>query len=297
MSRILYYLVLKPISYLPLSVLYGISNILHFILYKVTGYRRKVVYNNIKNSFPEKSHLEILEIERQFYVHLCDMLAESIKMFSISANEVQRRFKIINTDLLQEYYDQNKSIILVGGHYNNWEMASVAFKFYSPHKPIGIYSPLSNKFFDQKIRDSRGKYGLMMVAKKAVKDTFEQFASEPTITVFGGDQSPTYSKRVCWTHFLNQETAVFTGSEFYAHSYDYPVLFIRIDKVKRGHYEATLHKVHDKPLETEPGEITRLHTQMLEDIIKEIPQFWLWSHKRWKRKITEEEKMQLQKAA
>ncbi len=143
MSRIFFYLFLKPLSLLPLRALYVLSGILFFLIYHVTGYRKSVVLKNLTNSFPEKSPIEIEKIARAFFVHLCDVIVESIRLFSMPVVEVRQRFRISNTEILEDYYKQGKSVILVGGHYNNWEMAAIAFDLYSPHQAIGIYTPLN----------------------------------------------------------------------------------------------------------------------------------------------------------
>ncbi len=289
MSRLLYFLVVKPLSFLPLSFLYYLSDFLFFIVYRVMGYRKSVVNENLKNSFPDKNLEEIEAIQKQFFIHLCDVIIESLRLFSISLKEVQSRFRIINPEILDNLYKESKSIVLVGGHYNNWEIAAMVLDSITPHKAIGIYSPLSDKFFDSKLAESRTKYGVEIVPKNKVTQTFVANKGKLTMTIFGADQSPTYSKFVHWTNFLNQETAVHVGTEYFAVKYNYPVVFIRINKVRRGYYEGVLEVLHDNPQNTRGGEITELHTKTLERIIMEKPQFWLWSHKRWKRKKNHEE--------
>jgi len=197
---------------------------------------------------------------------------------------------VINPELLNDYYHQKRSVILVGGHYNNWEFAAISLDLLVLHQAIGIYAPLSDKFFNRKMAESRTKYGVQVITKSAVQDSFNSNRNKLTMTIFGADQSPTYSKRVHWTKFLNQDTAVHVGTELFARKFDYPVVFIRIDKVKRGFYEAKLELLHDNPKSTISGEISDLHTKHLEKIIIEQPEYWLWSHKRWKRQKTEAER-------
>jgi KDO2-lipid IV(A) lauroyltransferase len=152
------------------------------------------------------------------------------------------------------------------------------------HKTIGIYKPLKNKFFDQKMRSTRSKYGLLMIPTKKVKHYLDELKDTPTLTLFGFDQSPGNPNKAYWTEFLNQDTAVLFGTEKFAKDYNYPVLYGRINKEKRGYYSFEFFKVTDHPRETKPGEITEKITRMLEDDIRNIPQYWLWSHKRWKHK-------------
>ena len=290
MSRLFYYLVLKPLSFLPLWILYLLSDFLFIIIYHITKYRKSVVNKNLKNSFPDKTPEEIEIIQKEFFIHLCDLIVENIKLFSMSHKEVKRRFKIVNTEIFDNYYNQGRSIILVGGHYNNYEIAAMGFDSYTPHKAIGIYSPLSNKFFDKKFGKSRTKYGVEIIPKSFVPKSFILNKNKLTMTIFGADQSPTYSKQVHWMNFLNQETAVFTGTEAFAVKYNYPVIFIKINKVKRGYYEGVLELLDENPANSKKGEVTELHTKCLEKVINENPQYWLWSHKRWKRKKTDEER-------
>lgn len=289
MSRLLYYLAIKPLSLLPLRALYILSDFIFFVIYYVMGYRRSVVNKNLKNSFPEKTTKEIKAIQKEFFIHLCDLIVENVKLFSISRNEIQARFKIDNTEIFERYFKQGRSIILVGGHYNNWEIAAKGFDLYTAHQSIGIYSPLSSKFFDKKWGQSRTEFGVEIIPKRQVPKSFVINKNKLTMTIFGADQSPTYSKQVYWTNFLNQETAVHIGTEIFAVKYNYPVVFISINKVKRGYYEGVLEVLEENPAGSKQGEITELHTKCLEKLILKKPQYWLWSHKRWKRKKTEEE--------
>lgn len=293
MGRLLYYLVIKPLSLLPLPILYFLSDFIFFLIYYVVGYRKSVVNKNLINSFPDKNPEEIEAIRKEFFIHLCDLIVENIKVFSMSLEEIKKRFKIVNTDLLEKYYSQNQSIILVGGHYNNYEIAAISFDIYSPHQAIGIYSPLSDKFFDKIFAQSRTRFGVEIITKGLVPRSFILNKNKLTMTIFGADQSPTYSKKVHWMNFLNQETAVHIGAEIFAVKYNYPVVFIKINKIKRGYYEGEYELLEENPAQTKKGEITELHTKYLEKMIMEKPQYWLWSHKRWKRKKTEEERLEL----
>ena len=290
MSRFFYYLVIKPLSFLPLSILYLLSDFIFFTVYYLIGYRKSVVHKNLTNSFPEKTPKEIKAIQKAFFIHLADLIVENIKLFSISLDEIKKRFKIVNTEIFEHYYNQGRSLILVGGHYNNWEIAAMGFDIYTPHQAIGIYSPLSDKFYDKVLGQSRKKYGVEIIEKSYVPRSFVLNKEKLTMTIFGADQSPTYSKQIHWMNFLNQETAVFLGTETFAAKYNYPVIFVKINKVKRGYYEAVLEVLDENPADSEKGKITELHTRYLEKIIMDKPQYWLWSHKRWKRKKTEEER-------
>lgn len=279
---LLYYLIIIPISSLPFFVLYGVSNFLFLILYHLIGYRKKIVLDNIKHSFPDKTEKEQETICRQFYKHFCDLIVESIKTFSISEKEMLKRVTCKNPEVINKYYDENRSVIIAGGHFNNWELFAVAIDSLIKHKAIGIYKPLSNLYFDKKMQNTRGKYGLKMISTREVKRLFEKEKSNLNAIIFGIDQSPSNPKSAYWLNFLNQDTAVLFGTEKYAKDYNYPVLYGRLNKEKRGHYSFELFDVTDKPQETAYGEITEKATKLLEDDICKSPQYWLWTHRRWK---------------
>lgn len=281
---LLYYLVIIPISLLPFPVLYGLSNGLYILIYHVIGYRKKVVLQNIKNSFPEKSEKEHIEISKQFYKHFCDLIVESLKAFTISKEEITKRVVCKNPEAIDKYFDQNRSAIIFGGHFNNWEIFAVGVDALVKHKSVGIYTPLSNKYFDEKMRTTREKYGLTMVSQRRIKRVLDENAKIPTVTVFGGDQSPSNPRSAHWMTFLNQETGVMLGAEKLAKSYNSPVVYGRINKEKRGHYSFEFFEITNAPNETKPGEITEKATRLLEKDIREHPQYWLWTHRRWKHK-------------
>jgi KDO2-lipid IV(A) lauroyltransferase len=272
-----------PISYLPYPALYLLSDGMYFLVYRVFGYRKKVVIQNITNSFPEKSHEEQLQIVRAFYHHFCDLIVESVKVFTISEAEVKQRMKLLNPEFSNRFFDKGQSVIIAGGHYNNWELFAVAIDSEIKHQTVALYKTLNNKFFDEKMRTSRGKYGLKMISTRLAKEEFERTNGLKAV-IFGFDQSPGNSNNCYWGTFLNQDTAMIFGVEKYAKDYNFPVLFLRINKVKRGHYTYEFTEAIEEPGNTEYGEITRKINGLLElDIIKQ-PEYYLWSHKRWKHK-------------
>ncbi len=282
-TKAFYYLILLPVSLLPYWLLYLLSDFLYFLLYLILSYRKKVVFNNLRNSFPEKSKQELKKIMRNFYRHLCDIVVESIKGFTISEKALRKRLIIKNPELSNNFSEKGKSIIFVGGHYNNWEICAQAFAMYSNHKCIGIYKPLSNKFFNQKFSKSRSRYGLHLISMKQTKKSFKE-ESKPRAIVFGSDQNPANPKRAHWVQFLNQDTAVLFGVEKYSKEYNWPVIFVSISKVRRGYYEVEYSLITDNPTKQPHGKITEDFTKKLEKDIINQPQYWLWSHKRWKHK-------------
>ncbi len=284
---LLYYLVIIPISLLPFPLLYGLSDFLYVLIYHVTGYRKKVVLQNIRNSFPEKSEKECLDISKKFYRHFCDLIVESLKAFTISDKQIAKRVICNNPELIDKYHEQKRSVIIAGGHYNNWEIFAVAINRLIKHSAAGIYTPLTNKYFDIKMRKTRSKYGLQLVATKDVKRFFDNNRDQLTATIFGSDQSPSNPKSAYWMTFLNQDTGVQFGAEKFAKEYNYPVIFGRINKVKRGYYTLDFINVTENPQETEYGEIIERVTRLLEKDIQTAPQYWLWTHRRWKHRRPE----------
>lgn len=239
---------------------------------------------NLTNSFPDKSEQEIKKICKAFYSHLCDIIVESVKLFSITKSQISKRFIVNNPEILKPYFDANQDVLIVGGHYNNWEMLAAGIDQQVPHDTTGLYSKLSNPFFDKKMKESRSAFGLRMVTTKDSFAYFKETHTTPRLTIFGADQSPTYSKSVHWTTFLSQDTAVALGTERFAKKYNLPVVYGSIHKVKRGHYSLDISKLTDTPIDTADGEITEMHTRKLEEQILNKPEYWLWTHKRWKRK-------------
>ena len=284
MTRVLYYLFIIPVSLLPYGVLYGLSNCLYYLFYYVIGYRKEVVVRNIQNSFPEKTKAERERIIKKFYSHFSDLMLESLKVFTISRNEVDERMKFNFVEVPNGYFDQGRSIIIAGGHNNNWELFAVGVAAAVKHKAVAFYKPLTNVFFDGKMRQTRSKYGLSMAPTKRAKEVFEENKNILTATIFGIDQSPAHADKCYWTTFLNQDTGVHFGVEKFAKEYDLPVVYGRIRKLKRGHYCFDFINVTDQPRLTAYGEISEKVTRMLEKDIIEEPCYWLWSHKRWKHK-------------
>lgn len=283
LNLIIYYGVILPLSYLPLRVLYIFSDGLYLLMYYIAGYRKKVVTENIYKSFPEKSEAEKRAIIREFYRHFCDILVESLKCFTISRKEASERMKAEDMTEINKTFADGKSAILAGGHLNNWELFAIAADMYIPHQAIAIYSPLKNRFFDKKMRLTRGKYGLKLIPMKQIGIYLNHHREQLTATIFAMDQSPSNPHKSYWMEFLNQDTSVFLGAERYAVKFNMPVYYGRIYKIKRGYYSFNLIRICDDPSKTSPGEITAAITKKLEEDIRIQPAYWLWSHRRWKR--------------
>jgi len=278
----LYYLLIKPLSLLPWKVLYGISTILYFFLYKMLKYRSRVVTNNLKHSFPEKDPEELLQIQKTFYRHFFDIVVETIKLFSAKPEEIIERSKIINPKVLNQYYDQGREVAVVGGHYGNWEYVAISLQPQLKHQVLGIYHQFKNAFFEKVMFESRTKTGMIFVSRKKVKEGFFKDNDNKYAVIFGADQFPANAKKVHFTTFLNQRTAVAFGPEKFAKERNMVVIWGENTRVGRGRYEITFKVLTENPRDEAPGVITDLHTKALEEEIIKSPAYWLWTHKRWK---------------
>ena len=285
-SRIIYYGLILPIAWLPYPLLYLFSDFGFFVLFRVLGYRKNVVSENIKNAFPEKSAVEQNLIRTNFYRHFCDIVVESLKGFVISDKQLKKRFTISNPELANNYFKQGKDVFFVGGHYNNWEILAQGICLEFAHQVVGIYKPLSNTYFNEKMKQSREKKGLVLCPLKETKSFLQQSYGRPKATIFAIDQSPGNPKKSYWMPFLNQDTPVLFGAEKFATQYDVPVIFCTINKIKRGHYQAAFRLICESPKQQSYGFITEKNTEALEKDIIANPAFWLWTHRRWKHKRT-----------
>ncbi|MDB5011175.1 MAG: lauroyl acyltransferase [Mucilaginibacter sp.] len=270
------------ISLLPFWFLYLIADVLFLVLYYVTSYRRKVVQENLRNSFPEKTEKERNNIEKEYYKYLADLIVEIIKTISISEKEIKRRVTATNPDLVNSYYAEGRSVIAVGGHYCNWEMAALNFCFYGTEKFMIVYKPLSNLLFEEFFFKTRSRFGGIPVSMKQTLRKMIEYKNELTSSVFVGDQTPVKEEANYFTTFLNQPTPVFLGIEKVAKLTNDIVVFYDMKRVKRGFYTYTLVPLVENPKLTQPYEITEAHVKYLELMIKREPQYWLWSHRRWK---------------
>lgn len=278
---------LKLISRLPFWFLYVLADLLFFILFYVLQYRRKVTQTNLANAFPEKTTHERQLIEKEYYRFLADMIMESLKMASLSAEEIRKRCVLTNPQEVQQHFDRGQSVLLASGHYANWEWANLAIALAFNEKLLVIFKPLTDKQFGQYLNDMRSRFGAIMVPMKHTLRKIVELKNQKYMFGFASDQTPTRHESQYFTNFLNQPTAVFLGIEKIAKTTGQPVLFAHIDRIKRGYYTYTFTTLVEVPAVTKEYEITDLHTQKLEQIIRSKPELWLWSHKRWKFKPEE----------
>jgi KDO2-lipid IV(A) lauroyltransferase len=288
------YLVIKGIVYFlglfPLWFLYFLADLLYYPAYYIFRYRRKVVRQNLLGSFPQKSLKEIIAIEKRFYRNLTDLLVEYLKLTTISKQELFRRIKLDNGELIDKLYSEGKSIFLATGHCGNWEWLGKVLPQLSDHQSVAIYKKLSNNTFDALIRYIRMNHGnqLLLESRSAYRG-LKQMRDKPVAVLILADQSPAGNEQDYWTDFLNRETAFFNGPEKMAKGLDFAVLFAENIKIKRGFYEIRLKPLAVDPAATQTNEITEAYSHMLEQAILANPDNWLWSHKRFKHQRTKTE--------
>ncbi|WP_316802195.1 lysophospholipid acyltransferase family protein [Pedobacter nototheniae] len=275
---------LTLLSLLPLSILYIIADAFYVLIYHVFGYRRKVVRENLMNSFPEKSIGEIDLIEKTYYKYLSSLIIEIVKMKSISRKELNKRVKFKNADLVEAYLQNNESVLFCSAHYGNyeWVCMAIGLTFSGEHFPI--YKPLRSESFDNWFLKMRSKFGNKMVSMRQTLRAVQANKNTASIFTFGSDQAPSKEESNYWTTFLNQETSIQLGIEKIAKKTNRPVFYLKISYKKRGYYEVDCVPVCLNPAETAEFEITEMQKHVLEEMIVEGPAYWLWSHRRWKYK-------------
>lgn len=273
--------------FIPFSWLFAFADLVFYLIYYLIGYRKEVVFHNLRNSFPRKSETEIADIAKSFYHHLSDMLIESLKAFTMPEEDVVKRYRFQNAEILDEFYRNGQSVICVAGHYGNWEWGGLASGSQLKHKPVGFYKPLSNKFIDDFIQTTRVKGRSKLASITLTSETFKTDWGEPAIFYMVADQSPSSSRLAYWVDFLNQDTATLHGPEKYARIHNFPVVFAFAKKVSRGHYSVEFQMLETNPSKTKTGEITHRFMHALEKVILDDPRYYLWSHRRWKLKKTQ----------
>lgn len=290
-TRLLFYLILYPLSWLPLRALYGISHLFYLIIAKGVKYRKNVINTNLKNAFPEKNDTDIDEIRDRFYKHLSEIAAEMIKMLSISKKQLSKRYLPINSEMVNRYYEERKSVILLSSHYNNWEWMVLGLDLFFKLHGVGVGAPNSNKTFENLINRARTRYGTEVIFANRIREEFQKRNLEDIRTTYMmlGDQSPANPEKSFIATFLNQPSTVIYGPEYFALKYNIPVIYYEVIKVKRGYYELHFKLITENPKETEYGQITTQYLRLLEKTIQKQPEYWLWSHRRWKHKIAEQQ--------
>ncbi|MBO6880918.1 lysophospholipid acyltransferase family protein [Winogradskyella sp.] len=282
-AYILVYPILWLVSILPFRLLYGLSDVIYFFVYKVFGYRKSVVKENLRLVFPDKSEKEITNITGKFYHHLCDMMVEAIKSLTISEAEMQRRFKFSNVEVINDLEEKQRSIILMCAHYGSWEWIFI-LQTYVKHKGYAVYKRLENKYFDRLVKRIRAKYNSHLITTKETYTILNELKSKGELTINGfvSDQSPKVNKAFHWNEFMGIKVPMYTGAEMLAKKLDMAVVFFGVKRLKRGYYETTFKIITENPREYKDYDITDIFFKLVEEQILEAPQYYLWTHKRWK---------------
>jgi KDO2-lipid IV(A) lauroyltransferase len=275
---------LNSLSLLPLSLLYLVADFVYLLLYHVVRYRRKVVYENLHNAFPEKDAEDIRIIAKKYYRHLSSLMVEIIKMATISPEELKARFKFKNLHLLNNYHERGRSTLVCSAHYGNWEWGTLALGLNTKAVVYPIYKPVSNKAFGEWFKQIRSRFGNHLIPMRQTLRALNASKDVPTIFCFGNDQTPLKEESTYWLNFLHQPTAILLGLEKIAVRTNRPVFYMRVRILKRGYYEVECVPLCMEPAASKPFEITNLHVNYLEQIIIDEPAYWLWSHRRWKHK-------------
>lgn len=277
---------LKILSRLPMGVLYVISDVLYIVLYKLTKYRIKVVRNNLRNSFPEKTETDLFLLEKKYYRYLSDLIMETVKGFTAGETFFKAHIHYSDTNVFDTLHQSGKSAILVMGHCGNWEWICRSAPFFLKNTIVVAYKPLTDKVFDKLMYDVRTEFGVQQVPMAGIGRYILQQKHKPFTLTLLADQSPSDASSSIWTKFLNQDTPVLSGIEKLALKYKLPVIYSDIKRYKRGHYTVTTKLLVDDSIPNTGARITELHTRQLEENIRQQPEIWLWSHKRWKLKKT-----------
>lgn len=277
------YPILWLISKLPFFLFYKMSDVFYFIVYHIVGYRKRTVWNNLKLVFPKKSDVELKQIQRKYYSHMCDMFLEMIKSLTITGKQMQKRFVITNAGVVNELAKKNKSIIMLCSHYASWEWMTV-LGTQIDIETYGVYQKIVNPYFDRLVRRIRAKFNAKLMTAGQATGIIVNNQKNNVLAIYAmvSDQSPSWRRAKYWRDFMGIKSPVFTGAENLAKRYDLTVIYLKVKKVKRGHYEATLVPVCEDSTKAGSFEITDKYLDILEGQIKDTPEYYLWTHRRWK---------------
>jgi len=279
---ILVYPALWLVSILPYRLFYLLSDLFFILIYHIVGYRKKVVYENLKLVFPNKKEKEILRIRKDFFKHMCDMFLEMVKTMNLSKEEVKKRYHVKNIEVIQEI-EKTTSILIVCSHFANWEW-NVSMNNYVQSKGYAVYQKIGNDYFDQWIKRVRQRWNTTLITQKQTVKTVLRNKLNGVIGIFGmvSDQSPQAHRAQYWSEFMGIQVPIFNGAETMARKMDLAVVFLKVSKVKRGYYQAEFIPITTSGSKTDKNQITDTFLRLTEQQIKEKPEHYLWTHKRWK---------------
>jgi len=283
LSFILVYPFIWLISILPFRILHLIADFFYLITYYIIRYRRRVVQKNLRIAFPNKSEKELKTLTKKSYRHFVDVLFEMVKSFTISEAQISARYRFTNIELIQDLEKQGKSILLMGGHYGNWEWIFILNK-YIKSTGFAVYKKLKNPYFERQIKRSRGRFGTHLVATKDTSATIERNRKEKVQGIYGflTDQSPKRNKAHHWGPFFGTTVPIHTGAEFLAKKHDLTIVMFTTKRVKRGFYESTFEVLSEEPKTIQDFDITDTFLRKFETHIRQAPAYYFWTHKRFK---------------
>ncbi|MGV8947648.1 MAG: lysophospholipid acyltransferase family protein [Lutibacter sp.] len=282
---ILVYPVIWMISMLPFRILYGISDGIYLLVYYLIGYRKKVVFDNLKLVFPEKSDKEIIELSKKFYRHFVDVFVEMIKSFTVSKEEVYKRYKYPNLEFFDELYKDGKSVILTGPHYANWEWI-MSLDSFVKYKGYAAFTRVQNPYLNNKILKSRAKFGTNLILTSKLIAEIKHNHNQHIQAMYGllSDQSPQLSKTFYWSEFLGVKVPIHTGAEMLAKRFKMNMVYIETKKIKRGYYETTFHLITNEAEKFPDYQLTDIFIEKVENQIRTQPEYYFWTHRRFKHK-------------
>jgi KDO2-lipid IV(A) lauroyltransferase len=268
----------------PFWLIYLLADIFYWFVYYVVGYRKKVVIKNLKNAFPEKSEIEITAISKKYFRHFADLTLETIKMRGMKPADFEERMKVTNADLVNRYFENGKSVMVLTMHYNNWEWGTY-LSVHLKHNCLAVYKPLQNVLFDRFMNKTRSKFGTHLVKNDQILRHVLQAEKQnkPVFIWLAGDQTPPEFHKF-WFRFLNQDAMFYPGPAFISKRFNQPVFFQKTEKTERGKYQITFELLFENPAQFSETEIIKTYIHRMEEVIREQPVFYLWSHKRWKHK-------------
>jgi KDO2-lipid IV(A) lauroyltransferase len=270
-------------SRLPLRVLYVVSDVLFLLSFHIIGYRKKVVFSNLQNSFPKKSDEELKKIQKQFYINFCDYIVETFKTFTISSTELRVRVQHLNQDVFQEAKTENKNVILLSGHIFNWEWYNTLALIVPQKNSFPVYRKVNSGFWEEKMKNLRNRFGNTAIeAKEVIRHIFRNPNDGDSIYMFVADQTPHHSEVTYGLNFLNQKTPAFVGYDKLSTRMDLAFVFCEMKKVKRGFYQINYYRIYPDGEKFVEHEVVKKFYKLLENTIEKRPDNYLWSHRRWK---------------
>lgn len=278
-----------PLAALPLAVLYLLLPVIYIVVNHIVRYRRKVVDDNLLHSFPELTVQERRRIRNRYYWHLSQIAVEMVKMLLIPKKALRYRYRCSNPELVNRFYEEGKSVILMSSHYNNWEWMIVALDGMFRHHGIGVGKANSDKVFEKWVNRARTRNGTEVCFADTAREVFAHYEENhiPAAYMMLADQSPGNPKKCYVTRFMNKTTGVIYGPEYFARKYDIPVLYYEVVKERIGKYRVDVQLITEHPNDERPYFVTQRYVELLEETIGRKPEFWIWSHRRWKHKFDE----------